>query len=384
MLLYKTNRRDFNLKKLLLCSVLVGLIAQPSQLFANELKDKFNSQKEKLSNQFNQSTNDQVAMFQQARAAYLDQFSQTQEIYRQLWDTPALSDKDNWITYSKDKKIRRIVNFETGEYSIEAVGEYSPKELDEIVNQQTEALSNETVSSAINNDPVLGALTQSQSQQQKVFTNLDSRFLEQSQKRSVSTSSQGNKVTKVIMKLPQESLTQRAQQYIPTIKQQGKRWEVDPALIIAIMHTESHFNPVAQSHIPAYGLMQIVPSSAGKDVTKNFEGKVRLLSPKELFEPEFNIIVGSAYLNILQAKYLKSVKNPTTRMYLAISAYNGGIGAVAKHFSGSTSLTKLASSVETMSPTQVYNSLVNQFPYKETRDYLKKVESQRQYYAPYF
>src|SRR5690554_8136195 len=90
----------------------------------------------------------------------------------------------------------------------------------------------------------------------------------------------------------------------------AKKWDVEPALVMAIMQTESAFNPMARSHIPAFGLMQIVPASAGRDASKAVWGKDQLLTGQQLFNPQTNIELGCAYLNILDKRYLKSITHP--------------------------------------------------------------------------
>ncbi len=66
-------------------------------------------------------------------------------------------------------------------------------------------------------------------------------------------------------------------------------------LALAIIHIKSSFNPMAVSYIPAYGLMQIVPQTAGRDVTKNLFGKPMILTPSYLFNKKNNINIGTGY-----------------------------------------------------------------------------------------
>ncbi len=55
------------------------------------------------------------------------------------------------------------------------------------------------------------------------------------------------------------------QRYQRHVTMQSRRFNLDPALVYAIIEVESSFNPYAISHVPAYGLMQIVPETAGRD-----------------------------------------------------------------------------------------------------------------------
>jgi len=56
-------------------------------------------------------------------------------------------------------------------------------------------------------------------------------------------------------------------------------YNISPELIYAIIHTESYFNPMATSPAPAYGLMQIMPTNAGKDAAKVLYGTPILFLP---------------------------------------------------------------------------------------------------------
>ena len=110
---------------------------------------------------------------------------------------------------------------------------------------------------------------------------------------------------------------------------------VDPALIAAIIHAESNFNPNAKSYANAKGLMQINP------ITQ------RHLGLKNPFNPKENVDAGTRYLSQLLKKFNGNLKH-------AIAAYNAGPGAVSK-----------------------YKGIP---PYKETRKYVKKV---LKYYGEY-
>ena len=87
---------------------------------------------------------------------------------------------------------------------------------------------------------------------------------------------------------------------------------VDAALIRAIMHAESWFEPQAVSHAGAQGLMQLMPATAYRFGVAN------------VFDPLDNITGGAAYL----AWLLQEFEGDLTRV---IAAYNAGENAVRRH-----------------------------------------------------
>lgn len=97
------------------------------------------------------------------------------------------------------------------------------------------------------------------------------------------------------------------------------------------MQIESSFNPYAVSSSDALGLMQIMPATAGRDVFR-MQGKSGQPSRSYLFDPANNIDVGTAYISILQNSYLGDIKDPVSRRYAVIQAYNGGAGSVLRIF----------------------------------------------------
>lgn len=173
----------------------------------------------------------------------------------------------------------------------------------------------------------------------------------------------------------------RTEPYRTYVTSQAKKNYLPPHLIYAIMETESSFNPLAVSPIPAFGLMQIVPTSAGVDA--NYQINRRKNPPKKetLFQPSHNVLFGSTYLNILYFKYLRSINDETSRLYCTIAAYNTGAGNVARSFNGkSRSIKKAAIKINNLKPEQVYSHLILNLPYEETRNYLRKVRSAMSYY----
>ena len=99
--------------------------------------------------------------------------------------------------------------------------------------------------------------------------------------------------------------------YDHLIRDSAFRNGVDPALVKAIIHTESTFNPYARSPVGAMGLMQLMPGTA------------RDMGVYNAWDPAENIEGGTKYLSWLQGQFT----NPNH----VIAAYNAGPGNVRKH-----------------------------------------------------
>ena len=175
-------------------------------------------------------------------------------------------------------------------------------------------------------------------------------------------------------------LNKRAHKYLPLIRQASTKYGVEQSLILAIMQTESSFNPYAVSHADALGLMQVVQHTAGVDVFR-MKGKWGQPSRSYLLDPENNIDAGTAYLSILQGSYLAKINNPTSRRYAVITAYNGGAGSVLRVFSSDK--TTAFNKINQMSPSEVYQRLSTEHPSAEARNYLYKVNKAQKSYRFY-
>ena len=121
------------------------------------------------------------------------------------------------------------------------------------------------------------------------------------------------------------------EQFEPLVRAHSARQRLRPELVRAVIQVESGFNPRARSPKGAMGLMQLMPATA------------RELGVVNAYDPDENIRGGTAYLRQLLDKYEGNEE-------LALAAYNAGPGAVDR-----------------------YGEQVP--PYRETRDYVKKVGS---------
>jgi len=162
------------------------------------------------------------------------------------------------------------------------------------------------------------------------------------------------------------------------VTQASNRFNLPESLILAIIETESGFNPFAVSHANAYGLMQIIPSTAGADVFQKILKKPGQPNRDYLFNAQNNITVGSAYLTILRDNYLSKIKNRTSQLYCIISAYNSGAGNVFKTFHHSRK--QAIRRINSLSEDEVLWRLRKNQPSLEARRYVEKVLAyQRKY-----
>ncbi|WP_070964654.1 membrane-bound lytic murein transglycosylase MltC [Vibrio sonorensis] len=164
----------------------------------------------------------------------------------------------------------------------------------------------------------------------------------------------------------------RSYKYADIVRRASKKYDIPEDLIYAIIKTESSFNPYAVSWANAYGLMQVVPKTAGKDVFKLVKKRSGQPSPEYLFNPENNIDTGVAYFYILKNRYLRDVKHPKSLEYSMISAYNGGTGGVLNTFDRKDRKRAMRD-LNSLQPNQVYWALTKKHPNSEARRYLEKV-----------
>ena len=135
--------------------------------------------------------------------------------------------------------------------------------------------------------------------------------------------------------------------YQEYVERYSEEFGVDPNLIYAIIKAESKFNEEAVSNKEAKGLMQIMYTTA-LDVAKTLNIEI---DEKKLLEPECNIMIGTKYISILLNRY--------SNIELALAAYNAGSGNVDKWVENSILLED--------------GSNVENIPYKETNNYVRKI-----------
>jgi len=170
-----------------------------------------------------------------------------------------------------------------------------------------------------------------------------------------------------------------AEHFRASVEKYSTQYHVSPSLVLAIMRTESNFNPFAVSGAPAYGLMQLVPSSGGRAALKRVQGVDQMPTPDLLFDPERNIELGAAYLGILSDNEFQAVNNPSSRDYCVIAAYNTGPRNVTRTFAKDRN--EAFNSINSLEPPALFDRLRTGLPSEETRQYIVKVTGYRKQFV---
>ncbi|MDR2123433.1 MAG: transglycosylase SLT domain-containing protein [Desulfovibrio sp.] len=169
--------------------------------------------------------------------------------------------------------------------------------------------------------------------------------------------------------LPDFENPSSASRYRETVGRYAGQYNLNPALIMAVMHTESNFNPSAVSSSRATGLMQLVPDTAGYEVHRYLTGSPTVPDQSILLSPEHNIRYGAAYLYLLGSRYFSGVHNSLSRQLCVIAAYNGGPNAVLRLFDP-VDEENAVRRINALDPEQLYDQLTTRMPTSEARRYV--------------
>ena len=299
-------------------------------------------------------------------------------------DNVALPKQKEYVKYMQNYKSRAFVDFDKGMIRVETLDAKNPKS----------SLKNAIVTTLLLPDDPRGADLYSAKKvklgstpyllgEVKDDQNKNIRYnwrasryadilIKHSYKtKSIKSANGYKKVAFVEIPMVKDHADIRVAKYKPLVEKYAKKYGVSKNLIYAIIRTESNFNQFAVSHSGAFGLMQIIPTTAGRDAYQYVHGRKGTPSKSYLFNAENNIRFGTAYLNILDKRYLKGIYNPISREYCVICSYNTGSGNVLKAFSSNR--TKAKQIINSKNPSQVYRSLRRNLKYDEPKRYLKKV-----------
>jgi len=330
--------------------------------------------------------------FAKYKKIYADVTNNYKKKIKKKWLKPEVSDTHKWVEYNKQLSSRKIVDFNKEEIKLEVIAD-NQKDARKRLEQLFKKLLKDDLKSAYANDVIgvqankkLGIKYQKIENTQSIVADILTKENKQDIVNKIkklpikSNSYKGKLIYSVAYKLPSSAILKKALLYKKSIKSNADKEKIPEALIYAVIHSESSFNPMARSRIPAFGLMQIVPTSAGVDSYFYLYKKKKILSSSYLYKPKKNILIGTAYLHIVYYNYLKNIKNEQSRLYCTIASYNTGWGNVAKAFVGANDKKRATALINKMDEKAVYNRLINYLPYDETKRYLKKVYKRMQMY----
>lgn len=298
--------------------------------------------------------------------------------------------KKQYVKYTQNYMSRAVVDFDQGEVMVETLDERDPaRSLHSAIvttlltpddPRAVDLFSDKPVTLSSAEEPYLLDLVVNQhnesiSDPRRAEAFADYLLREKRQQRKIDAD--GKEKQALFVKFPMVSnfSNKQAQKYSAMVEQFARQYQISPSLVYAVIRTESNFNPYAMSPVPAYGLMQLVPVSGGRDAYRRVTGNDGIPSKEYLFDAGNNIELGTAYLNVLAFNHLEMVQNDISREYCVISAYNTGAGNVLRTFSKDR--TEAVNTINRHTPAEVYTKLKSSLPYEETRRYLEKVVDYR-------
>lgn len=146
--------------------------------------------------------------------------------------------------------------------------------------------------------------------------------------------------------------------YEQVILDAADKYNLEPEFICAVIHTESEFDPSAESHAGARGLMQIMPETFRWLCSIRNDDR----DPEDITDPVINIDYGTYYLRTLIDKYDDE--------YTAAAAYNAG-NVVSEWLQNP----EYSSDGVTLS----------KIPYRETSQYVERIKiAEKKYQKLYF
>ncbi len=321
-------------------------------------------------------------------------FIQYKDEIEQKWNEFKESTNKEWVSYSEGFAGRSVVDFEAGKIEVKAIIEKDNPQAEAIVKKNLKehiksifSEKDETKTAILSNQVEIPHSNEKITNQN--IEQIVDKIVEKSKITEMKGKDNQNRIViAVSLDMVPNHIKIRAEKFKSIIEEKCRRFDVEPALVLAIIHTESFFNPKAYNrHGNAYGMMQIVPKYAGLTMNNVLYKKKTQPSSTQLFNAETNIEMGTGYIRWLIDYKWKKVKDKTNQQYCIICSYNGGPGTIYKAMTGKMNKigtekwNKMFDDLNNMDNDKLYKKLRKDVPWKETRNYIKLVkERMEQFY----
>lgn len=308
-----------------------------------------------------------------------------------------LPESKTYVKYTRQYKSRAIVNFEQGEVVVETLEENADASLKNAIVStlltpedpaSVDVFSDSAVNLNSKSSPfLLGLVLDDAGKEistQDAASGFADKILPTAKSRRIQTEKGEKSVRFATIRMVANFEDKKAQKYLQHVRKYAKQYNVSPSLVLGVIKSESSFNPHAISAAPAYGLMQLVPRSGGREAYRRAKSQDIEPSTNYLLDPENNIELGAAYLSVLTYEQLDKVADRTSRDYCVISAYNTGPSNVMRAFTdkknGKQRFEEGFQRINSLSAADVFQTLREKLPHEETRKYLPTVNTNRKRY----
>ena len=355
---------------LLLCAVTLGgpTVARADAPYEG-LNDRYEAYAEQSEKQYRAFLDDTDRKYEEF----------VQEIERR-WGEFVPSTRPMWSTYSTDLQTRGEVHFDEGSVVVEVLADAdtppTKAELSRQLADQTRAMMSDDNPAGLNvleNQVDTGDGTPATVDDVKDLVESKVSSGKLRQRRVMTPTGEFRTVFSLTLPMVPDHLARASEPFIELAHQQARRFGLPPDLVLAVIHTESWFNPLARSPVPAFGLMQLVPRSGALDAYQFLHGKPRVVDANYLYRPENNVELGCAYLHLLLTRYFGTLNPLESRMLAAIAGYNCGPGNTRRALRTLDPQRRVPSRAD---PERVEKALLSRTP-EETRSYLRLVMERR-------
>lgn len=349
-------------------------------------------------------------------------FIQAVREYRQIlrlkhWPDAEVTGRNRLVFYNQDYSQKQAIDFQANEIQVTMptlkqgdIPNY--KQMEEMLRNTLQDILSKNLKTAIANDPItqhleefagiryandlgttgndliLGELFRNERPSIQAIQTLTSKLIKKAYIRYPVVASLENTLalasnnrTTYIVPLPEYRIRIKAKRYKAYVDEAANQFDLPSSLIFAIIHAESHFNPVARSQGPAFGLMQVIPHTSDESRSMPLLNHEDLESFSYLYHPKQNIQAGTAYLHTLYAQNLSDIQDPKIRMYCTIAAYNSGLDNIFRTLADTEDAYDAIALINQLSKKEVLRKLMQQTPTLESREYLNKVLSLQKTYA---